>query len=366
MIEISKRLTIILALFFGPLQSIVVAADEGSPDSLSAEQPDSSRSQIFALPIAFYSPQTELAAGVLLGYMFPARAEWPSSNVIYDAYYTINNQFSTSVQPFFYWKQDLWRLEGEFTFQKWPDLFYGLGSTTSKDDEEEYTTRNIIASAELQRRLPGSIFLGLLADFRSVDMLETEEDGLLSRGIVRGSQSHNLYGGGLSINRDTRDNVHFPDSGGLHKLSVSIYGGDYEYEELILNLRGYRRVYSDHVLAFQLYGAFLFGEPPFTVLPQLGETIRGYYPLRYIDRKLLAAQAEYRWPTVWRRFALAFFAGAGSVADDFEGFKDSHFKFGGGAGLRYLLFPRESLNVRLDIGFGGDGYELYVAVDEAF
>lgn len=366
MIGLKRRLATVLTLLLGTSLNAVAAGHNSIADSLLSEPSDSAGGDIFVLPIVFYSPQTELAAGALLGYMFPARPESPSSNIIYDAYYTINNQFSTSVLPAFYLKQDLWRLEGEFTFQKWPDLFYGLGSTTSKEDEEEYTTRNVLASAEIQRRLRWNMFIGLLAGLRHVNMLETENGGLLSGGTIRGSESHTLYGAGLSVNRDTRNRVYSPESGSFNAFSVSLFDGDFDYEELILDLRGYSRVYSDHVMALQLYGAFLFGEPPFTVLPQLGETIRGYYPLRYIDRKLVAVQAEYRWPTIWRRLGLAFFAGSGSVADDFRGFKDSHFKFGGGAGLRYLLFPREALNVRLDVGVSGDGYELYVAVDEAF
>lgn len=366
MTVLGRKIAVALALLLGIPLNTARAGYGRSPDSLSTDKPDSSRGEIFVLPIAFYSPQTRLAAGVLLGYMFPARPESPSSNIIFDAYYTINNQFSTSVLPAFYWKKDLWRLDGEFTFQKWPDLFYGLGSTTSRDDEEEYTARNILASAEIQRRFPGNFFIGLTAEIRHVGMLETEEDGMLSRGIIRGSDTHDIYGGGFSVNRDTRDRVYFPESGGLYRSSASIFAGDYDYEELILDLRRYNRAYSDHVLALQLYGAFLFGKPPFTVLPQLGETIRGYYPLRYIDRKFVAAQAEYRWPTVWKKFGLVLFAGAGSVADDFAGFKDSHLKFAGGAGLRYLLFSRESLNIRLDMGFGGDGFEIYVDIDEAF
>jgi hypothetical protein len=38
----------------------------------------------------------------------------------------------------------------------------------------------------------------------------------------------------------------------------------------------------------------------------------------------------------------------------------------GGAGLRYLLFPKKDIFTRIDVGFEKEGYGIYFFIGEAF
>ncbi len=349
----------------GASNSFSVSEDSTSVDTLTFK-----KSSLSILPIVFYSPQTKLAAGVLPTYIFRNSPESRPTSVTSPAYYTINKQISISIQPQVYYKRGAYRLSGSISYLKWPDLFYGLGNATSADDEEEYMTRSRGGSLHIQRRFGSNLYFGVIGELSHSELVEIEGNGLLASGYITGAETGTVSGGGVSISWDSRDNIFFPQNGSYHVASVTsfgnVLGGDYFFNRFIIDLRKYAAFDSNKVVAFQAYGSFTDGDPPFGMMPQLGETIRGYYPLRYIDRSLLAFQVEYRWHPLWRRFGIVGFAGAGSVADRISDFRPNDFKFAAGIGIRYLFIPVEGLNIRFDIGFGQGSSEIYFDIGEAF
>jgi outer membrane translocation and assembly module TamA len=272
--------------------------------------------------------------------------------------------------PEVYYKNGLYRLSGSISYQKWPDLFYGLGNATSADDEEEYTTRSTGGTIDFQRRLGSSLYCGVVGELSHTELVKIESEGLLSAGDITGAETGTVSGAGVSISWDSRENIFFPQSGSYRMASLtsfgSVLGGNYFFNRFIIDLRKYAALDSSKIIAFQAYGSFHDGDPPFGVMPQLGQIIRGYYPLRYIDRSLLAFQVECRWHPLWRRFGVVGFAGTGGVADRISDLRPNGFEFAAGIGIRYLFIPFEGLNIRFDIGFGQGSSEIYFDIDEAF
>lgn len=349
----------------GASRSLSASEDSTSVDTLAFE-----KSRLSILPIIFYSPQTKLAAGVLPTYIYRSSAESRPSSVTFPAYYTLNKQISISIKPQVYCRNGLYLLSGSLYYQKWPDLFYGLGNATSVDNEEEYTTRSAGGSMHLQRRLGSSLYLGVIGEWSHSELIEIESEGLLAGGGITGAETGTISGAGVSISWDSRDNIFFPGNGSYHVVSAASYGsvlgGDYFYDGLTIDLRKYAALDSNKIIAIQAYGSFTDGDPPFGWLPRLGGIIRGYYPLRYIDRSLLAFQVEYRWHPLWKRFGVTGFAGMGAVADGLSDFRSDYFKFAAGVGIRYLFIQAEGLNIRFDIGVGEESSEIYFNIDEAF
>ncbi len=341
-----------------------------SEDTISVDTPAFEKRSLSILPIIFYSPQTKLAAGVLPTYIYRSSAESRPSSVTFPAYYTLNKQISISIEPQVYYRNGQYRLSGLLYYQKWPDLFYGLGNATSVDDEEEYTTRSAGGSMHLQRRFGSSLYFGVIGELSHSELIEIEDEGILAGGAVTGAETGTVSGAGVSISWDSRDNIFFPGNGSYHVVSAASYGsvlgGDYFYNGFTVDLRQYAALDSNKIIAVQAYGSFTDGDPPFGWLPRLGGIIRGYYPLRYIDRSLLAFQVEYRMHPVWRRFGIIGFAGIGAVADGLSDFRSDYFKFAAGVGIRYLFIQAEGLNIRFDIGFGEESSEIYFNIGEAF
>ena len=124
-------------------------------------------------------------------------------------------------------------------------------------------------------------------------------------------------------------------------------------------------------LAFHLQTRTTAGDLPFYALPMLGgsKTLRGHVAGRFRDRSSWHASAEYRFWVLIRGFSipftnslrvervgLAFFADAGSVADDWPDLFSSEVQAGIGVGLRFTL--ERDAPFRVDVGFSGEGVQV--------
>lgn len=326
------------------------------------------------LPVIYYTPETEWAFGV--GGMFyfrasGARLSTRPSNIGVFLVYTLKKQFMIDIAPDLYFKNEEYRLEGNISFMKFVDKFYGVGKDTSIDDEEEYTSRTSRFRIHLLKRIHPKLNFGVRYYFQHDKIVEVEKDGQLAGREILGSTEGTVSGLGLVMNWDTRDNIFCCSSGNYHQLSATLYrktlGSDYNFTSYKLDLRKYVSLFSSHVLAFQGLVNFISGHPPLQMLALFGgeSTMRGYYLGRYRDKNMIAFQMEYRMP-LWKRIGLVGFIGYGDVAAKVSQFDLNNFKHSVGFGIRYMLNPEEKLNIRLDIGFGKGTTGVYFTASEAF
>ncbi len=365
-----KSLLTFFFLLVVPLVAAAADSDTSTGDSTSTAVPDSLKSSLTLLPAVFYTPETKLGFGVYPNYIFRFSPRCRPSNLSFLAYYTVKKQISISCDPNLYFNDNRYNLSGTVFYEKWPNGFFGFGTGVSKENEEKYTTRNIGFAIGIKRKVAKELYAGLLYGLTGVKFLEIEENGALAQGDITGSENGTNSGVGFSVSWEGRDNTFFPGSGEYLELESSFYGrtigGDYTYKSLTVDLRKYLSLYPDHVLAFQLYGDFINGDASFRDYSQVGQIIRGYLPMLYIEKKLVAAQLEYRRVPLLGRFGFALFAGAGSVARTISDFRSSKFKFAAGFGFRYILVESEKFNIRIDYGIGHHSAELYLDVGEAF
>jgi outer membrane protein assembly factor BamA len=365
-----KFLFVILLLLGTSPASVAVASDMAADDSTSTVMPDTIKNSLTILPAVFYMPETKLGFGVYPNYIFRFSPHCRPSNLAFLAFYTIKKQISVSFDPSLYFDDNRYILSGTVFYEKWPNDFFGFGTDVSKDDEEEYTTRNLGFAVGIKRKVFRDLYAGFLYGLTHVKFLEMEEEGALAKGHITGSEDGTNSGVGFTLSWEGTDNTFFPSAGEYIELESSFYGrtvgGDYTYKSLTIDLRKYLSLDPDNVFAFQLYGDFIDGNPSFRDYSQIGQVIRGYLPALYIEKKLLATQIEYRRVPAMGRFGLTLFIGTGSVARKISDFGNSKFKFAAGFGLRYVLVESEKFNIRLDYGIGHDSAELYLNVGEAF
>ncbi len=176
-----------------------------------------------------------------------------------------------------------------------------------------------------------------------------------------------LVGGGAW---DSRDNIFAPTKGSFAQATVAYsdpaLGADYRFARYTADARRYRRI-GRGVLAGQAYLEATSGDAPFDQLSLLGSgmIMRGYVRGRYRDQDLAAAQLEFRMPVVGR-FGAAAFAGAGTVAPNLSSLTSTTVLPSYGAGVRWLLLPKQGTTVRVDYGMGKNASGLYIAFNEAF
>jgi outer membrane translocation and assembly module TamA len=191
-----------------------------------------------------------------------------------------------------------------------------------------------------------------------------------------GSEGSSNLGFGGGILYDNRHNVLNVREGGYAELAILHYnnawGSTFSFTSVISDNRLYKSINKRDVLAAQVLGQLTYGQPPFNQLSLLGgeSLMRGYYTGRFRDRNQLAAQVEYRMLplpfTFTKRWGAAIFGSTGTVFSSFNNFNTKHFVWAGGAGIRFLVFPKKDIYSRLDFAFTREGSGIYIFVGEAF
>jgi len=346
----------------------------GAEEKKEKDEKKSKDSSFFALPIIFYTPETKLAFGVGGGYYFrTVKGDVKTNLSRLDGFmmYTLRNQFRVALAPDVYFKRNVYRLQSALSFSYFSDKFFGVGPDTTKDMEEDYTSRIYILNLNLQRKLFLGLSGGIKLELARSTLVEVDEDGLLATAMIQGSEGGVGSGLGLILNWDTRDNIYFPALGSYHQAYAIFFrrtfGSDFHFTKYVLDLRKYFTVLASQVLAIQGYFSFISGYPPFQMMSLMGgqNNMRGYWMGRFRDKNLITIQAEYRIPLV-KRIGVVGFVGLGNVAERLSHFGRSDLKYSLGFGLRYAFNPKEKLNLRLDVGFTKEGAGFYITATEAF
>lgn len=323
-------------------------------------------------PILFYSPETKLALGgglVLYDNHPPLRPDVTELEL----FGTQMKQLELNVaQTTFFRGNDL-QLAVSLKLDRSPrSQFFGVGADTREVDKEEYLAKRGALDGAFLFEVWKNIYLGPAFNVSLAQATKLASGGRLDRGVVRGGREDVSVGAGARLSWDSTDQTFFPTRGIRFDMSGLFYrselGSFEDFFQLELDHRRYYRLLDGHVLAFQAVATLSRGDVPWQKLPRLGgmSMLRGYYEGRYRDRHLLAAQAEYRFPLVWR-VSGAVFASAGEVARTLRAVSADTLRASAGGGPRLLLDEDEHINVRLDIAATAEGgADFYISLMEAF
>jgi len=333
---------------------------------------------ISAYPYAYYTPETELAfgaGGIVTFYTSDDRILRPSKSTV-SAYYTTKKQYKFSLSPQIYFAQNTLFISSDLSYGYFVDKFWGLGGDTPETGDEGYTSHQFAFNANVQvkpmKHLLGNTRTGLIFDLKNTHMSDKEQNVFLLADSVTGSNGGIYSGLGFNLVWDSRDNIFWPTKGVFSQGKAVFYGSalgsDFNYGKGEVDIRTYRALRAEKVLAFQLYlNTVGGGAPPFYTYPALGgqRTMRGYYEGRYRDKKYFATQMEYR-SHLWKKFGYVAFAGVGNVTDRWGDQRLTDLKASLGGGLRYRFSKTEKVNLRVDMGFGRSTNGVYFGLEEAF
>jgi outer membrane protein assembly factor BamA len=120
------------------------------------------------------------------------------------------------------------------------------------------------------------------------------------------------------------------------------------------------------ILATRLNAVISSGDVPFQGKNVVGQDdIRGYSSGKYRDNQVYALQAEYRW-RFYKRFGMVGFAGIASAVEKVSDIFESELLPGAGVGIRYLMIPKERINIGIDVAKGKGDWGLYFRIGESF
>jgi len=328
------------------------------------------------LPIIFRMPETRwgLGGGGLLTYRAKGNPEnaRPSS-LYFSTYYTQNKQYCIELKPEIYLKNEAYIINSYLKISKFPNKFWGYGNQTLDEAGEDYTPKMFNFDLSLQRRILSGerLYFGIQYKFEKLSIVEVEEDKQLASGLITGSEGGKLSSLGFILNWDKRDNIFFPHKGNYFQLTSNlnspIFGSDFKFTTVKIDLRNYFPVFKSHVFAVQAILQSVTGSPTFRHMSKIGGdmVMRGLYSGRYRDMSMMVLQTELR-VKISKLFGVGVFANVADVANKLDKLSLGNFKYSVGIGLRILVVPKEGTNIRLDYGFGKGTSGYYITAGEAF
>ncbi len=349
-------------------------------DNIVNNKSDLSQPQLLVYPTLAFAPETSWEIGLSALYVYFAKGDTTNrlSEINAFTFITLENQYGFWLDHAIYSDQNLWFFLGRARIQSFPLFYHGIGIDTPKEYIARIEANQILIKERVLRKLKNDIYVGLEFDYQRLSgtdfVLADPENPNFE--LPLGHDGSNNIGLGLGLIQDNRHNVLNVRKGLFSELAFLHYnpawGSTYKFTSVLSDTRVYRPMGKNNVLAVQLLGQFTFGDVPFNQLSLMGgeSIMRGYYYGRYRDRNQIATQVEYRFLPIpfnfTNRLGFAVFAGAGSVFNQTENLNISNFVVSGGAGLRFLLFPKKDIWTRLDFAVTEESTGFYLFIGESF
>lgn len=288
--------------------------------------------------------------------------------------FMFNGGLNIQVKPQLFFKDDKFRIFGQFTYKNTQENFYGVGYTTNKNYERSDTTSQYRYSGIqinpwfLFRIKDSNVFLGPQVDLNYDHIMDpakymvTQKDYVAAGGEADGYTNFSA-GLGFLFTYDTRDVPANPYAGTYVDFRGLMYqkwlGSDNAFYRFELDYRQYKSVGERRVIAWTAQTKNVFGSDiPLNkyVLSGTPFDLRGYYMGQYRDKSSHVVMAEYRqmfntdrsnwFKKLVHHLGFVAWGGCGFMGPNpvkIEGVLPN-----AGLGLRIEVQPR--MNVRLDFG----------------
>jgi outer membrane protein assembly factor BamA len=227
----------------------------------------------------------------------------------------------------------------------------------------DYNTVADFISFEIQRRAYKNLYLGINYSYSKV---ETEFE------IDNQPRQVDFFNGlGAVASLDTRDNVYYPHQGFISDINYSSFpefiGNNYVSQKIEIDYNHFFKMKNDRdIWANRLYTGFGIGDLNFNQQFVVGRTdIRGYALGKYRGDQIIAVQTEYR----YNPFKKLGFVGFGGLATVFGAvnYSDNGLLLPGiGAGVRYVVFEKNHMNMGMDFAVGKGDWGFYFKIGESF
>jgi hypothetical protein len=350
-----------------------------SPDQqkgAQGKQKKEKRGSLIVAPIPISSPAFGSGLLLIVGYVFQFDKEdrvSPPSWAGASGVVTNNGTRALALGGKLYLKEN--KYQTTFTVMKGrANLdFFGIGRIPGREAVSvPLSMEGTIVFGEAMRNIGKNIFVGPRYQYRR--LTATIEGGQRIPGgfevpdIDLKSSSAAL---GFHFQRDKRNSTFYPTKGTLIDSTADffdkIWGSRRVYQSYKVAYNGFHEIARHQVLAYRAMGCSANGSVPFYDLCLYGfnNDLRGYATGEFQNRRMFAAQAEYRLE-LRKRLGVVAFGGVGGVAQRWSDFRSDSLLPGGGVGLRFKLDKKNHINYRVDFAVGRDGYTISIGVGEAF
>jgi outer membrane protein assembly factor BamA len=185
---------------------------------------------------------------------------------------------------------------------------------------------------------------------------------------ILGVQPYKSAGAGLVVQNDSRDSENMPTRGWLLNINNMAFreslGGDNDYDVYRVELRYYIEHGDGNVLALRQLNHLTNDAPAAARAPV---QLRGYKIGQFTGQYMSSVEAEERF-RLGEKWTATLFAGVACLYGSGENCTDSANVYpAGGAGIQYILKPKEGLVLNLEYAMGkNDDYGFYLKMGYAY
>ncbi len=333
------------------------------------------KTKVFPVPTLGSAPETGFYFGAVALFDFiPRNDSLPRHSVAKtELSYTLKKQFIVALDWTLTDKNRNWIFQGDNSWLRFPELFWGKGGNTPKSNGVLYDATRIELANGLYRKVENAWYVGLCQQFQQINRRSFNDFSGKTPPIYFQLNSGKSSGLGLGLLFDSRTNLLNPKPKEAYISFQAmgfgkILGSDYSFALVDLDMRYYQNLNSKSLMAYQIFGQMRTPDAPYRMLGLLGGPmiLRGYYQGRFRDNQMVASQFEYRW-RFHKWFGMTAFAAAGNVFNfDFPE-QSGGLKSAAGLGLRILVDPKENSFMRFDFALSRqEDFGFYVSFGEAF
>lgn len=349
---------------------------QGQPSSESdKEGAEPSRHGSFvAAPIPTSSAAIGTGVTLMAGYIFPLNKKdkiSPPSVLGGAGLITNNGTRAWVVGTELYFRQNRYHVLTGYAHGDLHYDFYGTGTIAGNAGRKfALKQKGDAFFGEALRRVFWHFFIGPRLSFGS-STLAPQHFGENDLGLPPLNVQFDMRALGFKIERDTTPNRFYPVQGTWFQFGADFFskeiGSSFTFQTYRLTFNKYYSFDKKQILAYNAFLCSTGGQAPFfgQCIFGMQNELRGYPAGRYIDKKMIATQAEYRLVLPWR-FGVVAFVGLGEVAPSFSSLNGVNLLGSIGGGARFNLSTKYHVNLRADIAQGRDGHTFSMGLGEAF
>ncbi len=260
--------------------------------------------------------------------------------------------------------------------------YYGPGPDSSKNGRSNYRLEDVAVDGTLGTSFAGrKVVLAASGGYLRVNVGPGQDDRFVSSEVIYNeattpgiTNQPSFFRGGGYVEFDTTDVRTGPRSGTYVGANYSHYfdreTGRYSFDRLDLDLQQYIPLFNKRrVIALRNRTSSAWAGTgkvvPFYMQPVVGgsDHLRGFRPYRFYDNSAMTWNAEYRWE-VFAGMDMALFYDAAAVAPRIKDLSFRNLETSWGFGFRGNA--RNSVFLRLDVGFSHEGWQIWFKFNDAF
>ena len=204
------------------------------------------KTSVNAYPYLYYTPETEFAfgAGGVMAFYTQKDPLLNPSNVTVTGFYSTVKTYELYVVSNLFFARNRIASTIDIRYSNKVERYYGIGNNSPDIGKgAEYVLANTGGILDFQ--IPPALVIsdrsGLVVEYRQYHKVDRQDNPYLQSDTLAGVNGGSLTGMGLVWVWDTRDQVFFPNHGGLTQAKVIFYtkdlGSDYTYSWFEVNSR---------------------------------------------------------------------------------------------------------------------------------